>query len=368
MHGSIDHKIYIQPLGILRGCVASEAVTAGTAQWLAGGPLAFTLVKIIFRCFSTPHEEKIINLFGLDGYLMTLTPDQQKRISQILKKITAIRPPLILADGKELTWEKPLIQGIVNVTPDSFSDGGQYEHRQEAIRHAYSLIKAGADIIDIGGESTRPGAKKVTIEQELDRVIPVIDGLKDVTVPLSIDTRNGAVMEKALAAGAAIINDVSALSHDEKSMGLMANKDCPVILMHAQNNPDVMQINPEYDNVVFDVYDYLESRIKACAVAGIVHNRIVIDPGIGFGKTVAHNIALMAKLSLFHGLGVPLLLGVSRKSFIGAITCEENPQERLAGSLAFGQMGYDQGVQILRVHDVSHSRRSRSSWMATGKN
>lgn len=368
MHGSMDHKIYIQPLGILRGCVASEAVTAGAAWWLAGGPLAFSLVKITFRYFSAPHEEKILSLSQLDAYQATLSADQQKRISQILKEITEVRPPLTLAGGKKLTWEKPLIQGIVNVTPDSFSDGGQYEHSREAISHAHSLIKDGADIIDIGGESTRPGAEKVTIEQELDRVIPVIEGLKDVTVPLSIDTRNGVVMEQALAAGATIINDVSALSHDEKSVALLANKHCPIILMHAQNNPDVMQANPKYDDVVFDVYDYLEARIVSCTAAGISRNRLVIDPGIGFGKTVAHNIALMENLSLFHGLGVPMLLGVSRKSFIGVITHEENPQERLAGSLAFGQMGYDQGVQILRVHDVSHSRRSRSSWMATTRN
>ncbi len=361
MHGPVDNKIYAQPLGILRGCVASDAVKAGHARWLVGGPSAFTMIKIIFRDGRTRRAEELVPIFRLDKYIRELTSFQQEEISTQLINISEVRAP-----RGSLMWQRPLLQGIVNVTPDSFSDGGRYAQTDEAIAHARKLVEAGADLIDIGGESTRPGAAKVTIEQELDRVIPVIAGLSDISVPISIDTRNQQVMACAMKAGASIINDVSALGHDDRAPAYAAEVNCPVILMHAQNNPDNMQDNPQYDDVVLDVYDYLEKRLEICQNTGIDRERLIIDPGIGFGKTVEHNIALMTSLSLFHGLGVPLLLGVSRKSFIGHITAEKNTDERLAGSLAFGQMGYDQGVQILRVHDVKESRQARDAWVALG--
>ncbi|PCI50881.1 MAG: dihydropteroate synthase [Alphaproteobacteria bacterium] len=361
MHGAADNNIYIQPLGILRGCVASEAVKAGQARWLAGGPLAFSMVKVIFRQGAVRYGEALVPLCRLDNYVSDMISSQQEDISVLLQNISDVRSP-----RGALEWRQPLLQGIVNVTPDSFSDGGRYMRRDLAISHARRLIEAGADFIDIGGESTRPGATKVTLDEELDRVIPVITGLSDIRVPISIDTRNRQVMECALEAGATLINDVSALSHDSRSLDYVAGVDCPVILMHARNDPGNMQDNPCYDDVLLDVYDYLKKRLEICRNAGIARARIIIDPGIGFGKTVDHNMELMANLSLFHGLGVPLLLGVSRKSFIGHITAEKNPDERLAGSLAFGQMGYDQGVQILRVHDIRESRQARDIWLAPG--
>ncbi len=361
MHGPVDNKIYIQPLGILRGCIASGAVKAGHARWLTGGPMAFNMVKVIFRQTGSRHEETLVPIFRLDEFVSDLSSFQQDEVTALLKNICDARPRV-----GPLEWQRPLIQGIVNVTPDSFSDGGRYNKQDMAIAHARDLVKAGADIIDIGGESTRPGASKVILNEELDRVIAVIEGLSDISVPISVDTRNRIVMEHALKAGASIINDVSALSHDERSLEFIAGEDCPVILMHAQNDPDNMQNNPQYDDVSLDVYDYLEKRLEICQNAGIDSDRLIIDPGIGFGKSVDHNVELMASLSLFHGLGVPVLLGVSRKSFIGYITAEKNAAARLAGSLAFGQMGYDQGIQILRVHDVVESRQARDVWISLG--
>lgn len=361
MHGPVNSKIYLQPLGILRGCNAFGAVKAGNARWLAGGPLAFNMVKIIFRQAVARQGEALVSISSLDHYVSGLSSFQQEVISARLNDICLVRPAT-----KYLNWEQPLLQGIVNVTPDSFSDGGQYLCHEQAIAHARALVLAGADIIDIGGESTRPGATIVTVEEEMDRVIPVIEGLSDISVPISIDSRNSQVMERALMAGASMINDVSALSHDDRAMDYVVAVGCPIILMHAQNNPDNMQKNPEYDDVLLDVYDYLEKRLEICQNAGMDREHIIIDPGIGFGKTLEHNMALMNGLSLFHGLGVPLLLGVSRKSFIGHITGDKSPEERLAGSLAFGQMAYDQGVQILRVHDVRESRQARDIWVASG--
>ncbi len=361
MHGPVDSKTYLQPLGLLRGCAASEAVDAGYAHWLAGGPIAFNMVKVIFRQARARQGEALVPIIELDQYVSDLATFQQEEISDRLKNITAPR-----AACGPFKWQRPLLQGIVNVTPDSFSDGGRYADTGRAIAHAKALIDQGADIIDIGGESTRPGATSVSLDEELCRVIPVIEALADMSVPLSIDTRNSHVMEAALKAGASIINDVSALTHDAWSLEYLAGEGCPVILMHSQNDPENMQDDPYYDDVLLDVYDYLEKRLEICQDAGVDRNRIIIDPGIGFGKTLAHNIKLLANLSLFHGLGVPLLLGVSRKSLIGHISSEDNPDERLAGSLAFGQMGYDQGVQILRVHDVRESRQARDMWVATG--
>ncbi len=351
-------KLYLQPLGILRGCNAIEAVKSGHARWLAGGPLAFSFVKIICRQSFIQASGRVwaelIPVAELNAYARKLTVFQQDNLLSLLENICQKR--------HHFQEKRPLLQAIVNVTPDSFSDGGQYNQRAVAAGRARELIAEGADIIDIGGESTRPGAQAISIEEELSRVIPVIESLSDISVPISIDTRNAKVMAAALKAGATIVNDVSALCHDEKSLAVVAASNCRVILMHAQNQPDNMQDNPRYDDVGLDVYDYLERRVEICLASDIERGRIIIDPGIGFGKTVDHNIDLLANLSLFHGLGVPILLGVSRKSFIGHICGGEGAADRLAGSLSFAQAGYDQGVQILRVHDIKESRQAREAW------
>lgn len=263
-----------------------------------------------------------------------------------------------LRGGQRLIWERPLIMGIVNVTPDSFSDGGRFCDPSTAVAHAAALHAEGADILDIGGESTRPGAEPVPVADEQARILPVIREAAALGPPISADTRQAATMAAAIDAGAALINDVSALTHDPQAAATAARLAVPVVLMHAQGDPRTMQIKPSYDNVVLDVYDALEQRVAAAMAAGIARNRVILDPGIGFGKTAAQNMALIRNLSLFHGLGCPLLLGVSRKSFIAHLNRGEPPQDRLGGSLAAALTGAAQGVQILRVHDVAATRQA----------
>jgi dihydropteroate synthase len=273
-------------------------------------------------------------------------------------------PQYQMAPIGSLDFSRPLIMGVLNVTPDSFSDGGAFLDPSSAIEQGKMLVAEGADILDIGGESTRPGADPVTPEQELARVIPVIEGLGGVGVPLSIDSRNASVMRAALAAGAEIINDVTALTHDPESMQVAADTQGPIVLMHAKGAPKDMQDAPQYDDVVAEVVAYFESRLQACMDAGIDPQRLILDPGIGFGKALEHNLALLTRLDTLHALGRPLLLGVSRKSFIHHIAGVPDAGDRLPGSLAAGLAGIDQGVHILRVHDVAQTRQALDVWQA----
>jgi dihydropteroate synthase len=264
-----------------------------------------------------------------------------------------------------LPFDRPRLMGIVNVTPDSFSDGGKLGTAQAAIEHAFRLEEEGADILDIGGESTRPGATPTTVAEELARVIPVIEGLAGKTRSLlSIDTRNSAVMRAAAEAGCDLINDVSALTHDKEALETVAETGLPVVLMHAQGDPRTMQEQPVYDHVLLDVFDYLEARVEACLRAGIQRSKLIVDPGIGFGKTLEHNLSLLAGASLFHGLGVPVLIGASRKGMIGALTGVKNPDERVHGSVGVALAAASQGCQIVRVHDVAATRQALTVWMA----
>lgn len=263
--------------------------------------------------------------------------------------------------GRDLpfAFTRPRIMGILNVTPDSFSDGGKFLDRDAAIRHARAMIAEGADIIDIGGESTRPGAKPVWEGEEAERVVPVIEALRDDGIPLSIDTRHSFVMDRAVLAGAHIINDVSALTYDGDSLPVAARADVPVVLMHSQGLPETMQDNPSYSHVLYEVYDYLQDRIAACVEAGIAQDHIVVDPGIGFGKRVVQdNLALINGLPLFLTLGCPILMGASRKRFIGAITGEEDAAARMPGSLAAAIRSVELGAQIVRVHDVAETAQA----------
>ena len=265
-----------------------------------------------------------------------------------------------------VAMDAPRLMGILNTTPDSFSDGGVHNDFSEAVSRAEAMVGQGADIIDIGGESTRPGADTVETTLEIERVLPVVAALKkaDWKVPVSVDTRKAPVAAAAFAAGADMFNDVSALTYDEESARVAAEHGVPVCLMHAQGDPQTMQKNPRYDDVLLDVYDFLAARIAAAEAAGISRDRIVIDPGIGFGKTKDHNLALLRGVSLFHGLGCPILLGVSRKRFIGVIGDAPNAADRAPGSIALGLAGIAQGVQILRVHDVKETRQALALWRA----
>ncbi|SMF32622.1 Dihydropteroate synthase [Tistlia consotensis] len=264
-----------------------------------------------------------------------------------LEPLSAPRPPFA-----GVAMDRPSVMGIVNVTPDSFSDGGDRFDPEVAIGSGLAMWRAGAAFVDVGGESTRPGAKPVTVAEEIARIRPVVAALAEAGVRVSIDTRHAAVMAAAAEAGAAVINDVTALTHDPEALAVAAGSGLPVILMHMLGTPATMQQDPRYADVAFEVFDHLAARLEACTAAGIPRERLCVDPGIGFGKTVAHNCTLIARLSLFHGLGCPVLLGASRKAFIGRLSAGEPPKGRLPGSLAVALAGAARGAQILRVHDV----------------
>lgn len=278
----------------------------------------------------------------------------------VLERLCARR-----ADVAGLTMDVPRIMGILNVTPDSFSDGGLFNAPDAALAQAQAMVDAGADILDIGGESTRPGAKIVDVPDEIARTALVIAAIRSRSdVPLSIDTRKAPVAQAALDAGAVLVNDVAAFTYDPQMAAVTAQADAPCCLMHAQGDPATMQDNPTYDDVVLDVYDFLQSRVEAAMEAGIRRDQIVVDPGIGFGKTQDHNLTLLKNLSIFHGLGCAILLGASRKRFIGSIGDAPEAQDRMPGSVAVALHGVRQGVQILRVHDTLETRQAMSLHMA----
>ncbi|MCB1380567.1 MAG: dihydropteroate synthase [Alphaproteobacteria bacterium] len=317
-------KTYIRPAGLVFGPDARRLIKEGRGASLGGFPaLAYTMVEIIAR-----EEGGLARRFEIyDGAHPIGWPQPVSR-------------------------DRPLVMGIVNVTPDSFSDGGKNAATETAIANGLRMAKDGADILDVGGESTRPGSEGVATAEELARVIPVISALAREGLRVSCDTRKAEVMREALKAGASIINDVSALQYDPGSMAEMVTADCPVILMHAQGDPKTMQLSPSYEDVALDVYDGLEARITACTAAGIDRARLMADPGIGFGKTFRHNLDLLQQFTLFHGLGVPLVMGLSRKGFVGALTGEKIAGNRVHGSVGGALWAALNGAQILRVHDV----------------
>ncbi len=276
---------------------------------------------------------------------------------QKLNRPEELKAVIPLAGGRQLELSRPLITGVLNVTPDSFSDGGQFAEPGQAVARALEMEEEGADIIDIGGESSRPGAEPVPVEQELKRVIPVIEGIRKVsTVPISIDTYKRPTAEKALAAGADIVNDISALRFDESMAELVAAAKVPVILMHMLGTPRDMQNNPRYDDCVEDVARFFEERIDFAISAGIDKSRIILDPGIGFGKRLSDNIELLARLERFKAFGLPLLIGTSRKSFIGMLQDSDRPASaRIGGSIASGVTAVMKGANIVRVHDVAET-------------
>jgi len=283
----------------------------------------------------------------------------QARIAALLENIDCSRPPV-----RGLGLEQPRIMGVVNVTPDSFSDGGKQGDPEIAIRAGQDMAAAGADIIDVGGVSTRPGSSAPSEEEELARVLPVIEALARAGPIISIDTRRARVMAAALAAGARMINDISALSAESESLAFAARCSAPIVLMHMQGTPETMQQAPAYSHVSLDVFDYLEQRIAACLAAGVARERLIVDPGIGFGKTMAHNLQILHDMALFHGLGCPLLIGLSRKHFIARLSAGEPAAARLPGSIAGALHAVSQGAQFLRVHDVGETSQAIKVWRA----
>jgi dihydropteroate synthase len=316
----------------------------GQVHRLAGGLQFFAAYEVIER--------------GSAARLVPVDRINDVAPPELVARLTASRPPMKLGE-RTIPLDQPRVMGILNMTPDSFSDGGKHGDDQEAASAGVAMAAAGAAIVDVGGESARPGAKDVWEGDEIARTKGVIERLARSGTAVSIDTRKASVMEAALAAGAAIVNDVSALTYDAQALALMAQATCPVVIMHW---PDAATHESSGGNALLDTYDWLAARIAALEAAGIDRARLIVDPGIGFGKSVADNLAILNGLALFHGLGCPILLGASRKRFIGALAGEAPVSERLAGSLAVALKAAEQGAQLVRVHDVPETVQALKIW------
>jgi dihydropteroate synthase len=345
---------YLRPTGFVDAPFGLD----GKVERLAGGLLWFAAIELTAMDGRTRVSSDLLPVEAIGDALNDLPEDARRAWIAL----TASRPPLSLGE-RVLRLDQPQVAGIVNATPDSFSDGGAYADAEAAADAGHAMTAAGAALIDVGGESTRPGAQPVWEGDEVQRVVPVIERLARSGTAVSIDTRKAAVMEAALGAGASLVNDVSALTWDDRAAAIVARAGCPIVLMHHQGPPETMQQSPSYDRpVLFEVYDWLEARIEAAVAAGIDRAKIVVDPGIGFGKTVQHNLQILNGLALLHGLGCPIMLGASRKRMIGALAGEAPADRRLAGSLALALKGAEQGAQLLRVHDVAETVQALRVW------
>ena len=321
---------------------------------LAGGMTWFAAVELIA---TDGHRRTSTELVPVEGIESRFDDDMAAQWDALI----ASRPPLHIGD-RTIRLDQPQVMGIVNATPDSFSDGGQFPDGVAAAEAGAGMAADGAAIVDVGGESTRPGARSIWEGDEIDRVAPVIRQLAAAGTAVSCDTRKADVMTAAVEAGARMINDVSALTYDARSAGVAASLNVPVVLMHHRGAPEVMQDDPRYDDVLVEVYLWIEKRIGAAVEAGVRRQHILVDPGFGFGKNVGHNLELMNGLALFHSLGCPLVVGASRKRTIGALSNEARADKRLAGSIAFAMKAVEQGAQILRVHDVFETVQALRIW------
>ncbi|MEX6723197.1 dihydropteroate synthase [Parapedomonas caeni] len=354
-----DARIYLRPTGFTETPFDDPA----GCRRLAGGLTWFGLVQVIARVGVRRVASVVMPVADVEALIARLPEAAQARAVAQWQALCGVRAPLALRGGaRMLRFDRPHVMGILNLTPDSFSDGGRNAEPVAAAGAAFNMAADGAALVDVGAESTRPGAKPVWEGDEIERLRPVVARFQDSELLWSIDTRKAAVMRFALAAGAAIVNDVSALTYDEQALGVVAASECPVVLMHHQGDPQSMQDRPQYDDALLDVYDWLAARIAACEAAGIARTRLIVDPGIGFGKSVRHNMELLNGLGLFHALGCPILLGVSRKRFVGALSRGEDASERLPGTLVALARGLDQGAQLLRVHDVPEAVQALKVW------
>ncbi|WP_372396014.1 dihydropteroate synthase [Azospirillum sp. HJ39] len=348
-------RVYLRPVGLMP--VAAWA--KGAAVPLAGGRFAFSAAELIVRDGGN-GAGRIDRAFAPLSEILAWGWERSRAAAEALDRqlgaLTRARAPF-----GGLALDRPRIMGIVNVTPDSFSDGGAFLDPAAAIAHGEALLAAGADILDIGGESTRPGAAPVPPEEEEARVLPVIRHFAAKGAVVSVDTRHARVMASAAAAGARIVNDIAGLG-DPDALPVVARSGTPVVVMHMQGEPGTMQAAPSYRDAALDVFDWLEERVARCAAAGVPPERIAADPGIGFGKTVEHNLEILRHTALYHALGCAVLIGLSRKTFIARLSRGEPPGERLAGSLAAGLETLNQGAQILRVHDVAETAQARALW------
>jgi len=351
--------LHLLPSGLVWGEQAAAAIISGHGWPLAEGWAAFTALGVIRRDADGAHLA-VAPFAEVVMWAEGESPRLARHLGALVQRIGRRRP-----DWGGVAMDRPAIMGIVNVTPDSFSDGGEVFTAEAAIARGLDMVEAGAAIIDVGGESTRPGAAPVTAAEEEGRVLPVVRALAERGVCVSIDTRHARVMAAAVAAGARIINDITALTGDSDSLAVAARSGADLCLMHMQGrDPRTMQAAPRYACAPLDVYDGLAERVAACVAAGIETARLCVDPGIGFGKTPGHNAQILGTLALLHGLGVPVLLGVSRKSFVAHLSRGEAARQRLPGTLAAELAGLDAGMQILRVHDVAETVQAVAVWRA----
>ena len=336
------------------GFVDSPFGHDGKVARLAGGMSWFSAVELLAVERGRRVSAELLPVEGIE-----------KRFDDDLaaqwRALTVPRAPLELGP-RTVRLDQPQVMAIVNVTPDSFSDGGRFADSASAAEAAADMAGQGAAILDVGGESTRPGASPVWAGDEIERAVPVIERLAAAGAAVSVDTRKADVMAAALGAGAHMVNDVSALTFDPRSVETVATAGVPVVLMHHQGSPETMQQDPRYEDVLIEVYEWLEQRIAAAEAAGIARDRILVDPGFGFGKTVAHNLDLLNGLALFHSLGCPIVLGASRKRTIGALANEAPVDRRLGGSIALALKAVEQGAQIVRVHDVPETVQALRVW------
>ena len=340
---------WVEPMGLLHGRGAVAAVAAGAALPLEDGSAAFTLVRLI--------ED------GAVAGLMPAVETPEAWQAAVLGLTRAVPSFAGLPDAAGLG--RPLVMGVLNVTPDSFSDGGRHFDPRAALMAADAMLQAGADMIDVGGESTRPGAPPIDAETEMMRVLPVIRAIAR-DAPVSVDTRHAATMRAALEAGAEVVNDVTALRHDPEALAVVVEAGCSVVLMHMPGTePATMQEHARYADVTLEVLEFLSARVAACEAAGIPRSRIAVDPGIGFGKTMEHNLELLDRLPILLGLGCPVLVGASRKRFIGTLSGVKTATDRMAGSLGVAVAAATRGVAMLRVHDVAETVAALRLWRAS---
>ena len=349
-------RLYVMPVGIAPRRDLSAMVASGAALPLAGGPLAFAACEIAIR--DQQVDRLTASVADVMAWASRLGGTAAERLRLLLDQLSRPRGEPFL---------RPRVMGVINATPDSFSDGDDHLDPAAAVAYGRELAESGADILDVGGESTWPGAQAVEPAMEVARVMPVLQGLASICdrfagLRLSIDSRHAAVMRAALTTGVDILNDVTALTGEPDSLAVAAGCNADVVLMHMQGEPGTMNRAPAYDDVALDVYDYLESRIDACIAAGIDRRRLIVDPGIGFGKRGAQNLAVLRSLPLYHSLGCPILLGVSRKELGSQSERGLPPKQRLPVSLAAAMHALNRGIQMLRVHDVAETRRVIGLW------
>ncbi|MFL6731458.1 MAG: dihydropteroate synthase [Sphingomicrobium sp.] len=343
-------RTLLRPTGFVDSPFGHDAKVAR----LAGGLNWFAAVELIRLEGLCRAATELVAVEGIENHF-------DEEMARQWEELTRPRQPLELG-ARTVRLDQPQVMAIVNATPDSFSDGGQYSDSAAAAEAGAQMTAEGAAIVDVGGESTRPGARSIWEGDEIERVAPVIRQLHSGGAAVSVDTRKADVMAAAVEAGAHMINDVSALTYDARSAEVAASLNVPVVLMHHKGAPEVMQDDPRYDDVLVEIYIWFEERIASVVEAGVDRKHILIDPGFGFGKNVAHNLELMNGLALFHSLGCPLVIGASRKRTIGALSGEAPVEKRLAGSIAFVMKAAEQGAQIIRVHDVPETVQALRVW------